>query len=119
MNEKEPNPARLAAAIERLRASSAKVSERREAEGVALGEQWAQDQAEYDELERVAKINTDNLIDQDGSYLKELAAAVLDDSNPTWDEVREAMENLFDGNDPSYAEVCGFINGATEIFNQV
>lgn len=105
--------------IERLRVSRANVFSRREAEGIALGKQWAQDKAEYDELERVSKMDTANLLDQDGSYLKEFAAAVLDDDNPSWDETHEAVENLFGRNDPSLAEVRGFIAGATEIFDQV
>jgi hypothetical protein len=105
--------------IERLRVSRVKASDRREAEGVALGKQWAQEQAEYDELERVAKIDTDNLMDQEGSFTMELAAALLDESRLSWAEVGDAMETLFGRSDPSYAEVCGFINGATEVFDQV
>ena len=94
-----------AAITERLRTSHIK------------GKQWAQGQAELAVLERVARINPVRLPAE--NYSQELAAAVLDDSDPNWDEVRAVMRDLFGREDPPFHEVGGFIMGATEIFNQV
>ena len=104
--------------IERLRNERASATERREAEGFARGKLWAQE-AKYVELERVAKIDTDDMMEHDESYRKVLSMALLDNDPIGWDDVREAMERLFGRGDPSYAEVCGFIDGAAEFFDQV
>lgn len=106
------------ASIERLRQSRSSNEERREAEGHAAGKEWALNVADYEELERVAKIDVDIEIDADG-FAKTLASAFLDDEGPSWSETSETMEALFGRASPTIAEVRGFINGATEVYDLV
>ena len=108
-----------AASLERLRASREMATDRRQAEGVALGKQWAQETADYDQLERVAGIDDQLLIEEGGSYRTELAAAILEVGKPNWREVGETLSPIFGRADPSFSLVYGFIEGATEVFDML
>ena len=109
------------ASIERLRASKQKVMVQREAEGVTLGKQWALEVADYEQLERVAKLAEEALEDDDQSAnaARALAAAILGE-HANWSEVVEELEPIFgEGHLPRDAEVNGFVAGAAEIFATV
>lgn len=109
--------------IERLRESRKSNTERRQAEGVALGKQWAGEEAEYEDLERVAALGSVQSFDfgeeNAAQAAKALTSALTDDPNPSWDDVGVAMEGVFGRMAPTLAEIEGFIEGATEIFDQV
>jgi len=105
-----------AASLERLRASREKAKDRRQAEGIALGKQWAQETADYDQLERVAGIDDDRLVEEADSYRMELAAAIIEVDRPNWGEVGETLTTIFGRADPSFSLVYGFIEGAAEVF---
>lgn len=93
----------LQAGIERLRASKKLYDEGNKSEGVEAGKEWALNEGEFDELEKVARLNehpgTDPL-----EALRETNPDLLD----SYDE-----EVLSD----EWAE--GFIEGAAEIYEQV
>jgi len=105
--------------IERLRSERAQAIDRREAEGIALGKQWAQGTS-FEQLERVAAIDEDQLTGEDADAQMTLATALNgDDGRLSWNEVAAELEPIFGRDSPIYSEVFGFIIGATEIFDQV
>ena len=113
------------ASIARLRASREKAEDHREADGVAAGKQWALHRAEYDQLERVARVDgemLDQWYDRPNGHQGAatlLAQMILDDQAPSWQEVTEEMEALFRRTDPTIAEIRGFFQGACDVYDQV
>jgi len=106
--------------LERLRQSKMTSEERHEASGFAIGKTWALDSAEYDELERVASIDTDwGSDDPRASAQYELAKAILDDDRPSPRDCAECLESIFNTENPSIAQIEGFIGGATEVYAEV
>jgi len=104
------------AGLERLRASKKSNAEREEAEGIAAGKKWAIEDAEYDQLKRVADLSESN----DEESPMALAVAILNDGDSaSWQEVGECMENLFNTKEPSDDFITGFVQGAAEVFDQV
>ncbi|MEF8709527.1 MAG: hypothetical protein V5B38_11845 [Candidatus Accumulibacter propinquus] len=110
-----------AAGIERLRASKQQNTEREHAEGVNLGKNWASEDAEYDQLQRVATLRGDYRTD--GKMYCSMFAKAIDgmdeDYQPRWDEIQETMEQVLDTKIPSDDMVRGFVEGAGEVFDLI
>jgi hypothetical protein len=113
---KEKNMA-TEAGLERLRASKKSNAEREEAEGIAAGKKWAIEDADYDQLKRVAELSSDYDAEDGGLAL---AVAVINDGDrASGNEAQEALENLFGTKTPSEDLILGFVQGAAEVFDQV
>jgi hypothetical protein len=102
------------AGLARLRASKKTNTEREEAEGIATGKAWAIDQADYDELRRVAALSESDTEENAIS----LATAIMGDEQ-SWRDAAECMESLFGAKEPSDDLIAGFIQGAAEVFDEV
>lgn len=100
--------------LERLRKSRASKLDRDEAEGVELGKRWALEAAEFDELERVAKLE----LSAECDHAIELAAAIFGDDFSHHD-ASDVLEPIFGTEVPAEWKVRGFIDGAIEVFNEV
>ncbi|GAB1424245.1 hypothetical protein MASR2M16_14790 [Thauera terpenica] len=96
------------AGIARLRESKEKSMERLRAEGHELGKAWALNDAEYEQLERVAKLEES----VGGEWM---APGALHWLIEAIDESLSADE-LFGTDSPSDDQVEGFIEGAAEVF---
>ena len=118
--------------IERLQASKEKAAANSEDDGRQVGQAWAMHRAEYDELKRVARLNTDDffeyfLDDPDWGCRKIVAAAIKggeDEANEVLKDEEETAEMF--GLDPDEADVTltreflvGFVNGVTEVWEEV
>ncbi len=102
------------AGLERLRNSRKSKMDRDEAEGVEIGKRWALETAEFDELERVSKLEPFDGWDP----AMELAAAIQgDDFLPR--DASDVLQPIFDTESPSEWTVLGFIDGAGEVLNEV
>jgi hypothetical protein len=114
--------------IERLRASKIQRGNTLEKEGREIGAQWAKDQAEYDELERVADADPRELfdgLDEPGNYAYSLALIIggFNHEEASHDDIWEVWEQILeDKKDPrlnSEQFLTGFIEGAEEVFRAV
>lgn len=114
--------------VERLRASKIKRVSQVQKEGYALGADWAKDQAEFDELERVASIDV-------GAYFVgipmapyssadwlafEILGTGEDDRDHTvsrdfWDSAIGDLDKRLESED----FLSGFCNGAADIYRRV
>ena len=112
------------AGIQRLRKSKASHRQNAHAEGLEAGKFWALDDAEFDELERVASMNDFEDLHRIGAeplgFADAIAGAVLgpaDDPSPS--EIREKAERLFFHADLETAPVEfyeGFVEGAVNVY---
>lgn len=105
-------------AIERLRASKEKLAGDDFAEGTTEGRNWAAQEAEFDELQRVSQLLGYNFEITRGAKTS-LVHAIDPESELSPNDV---IENLF-GEDQQHrvtdARAAGFIVGATEFFAEV
>jgi hypothetical protein len=102
--------------IERPKPANKQNEDKRYADGVRAGEQWATTDAEYDELERVSDLAQFFHDDFHGA-LSALCNAVepLSDGNSPY-----IVEELFgDQRDVSDTEAAGFISGAGQYFKSL
>lgn len=103
--------------LTRLRASQTETEEHYRAIGVQRGKAWALDEAEFEELARVAEVG--DWVVESASY--ELARALLDEEDPGVDDVYEALENVgapkLEFAQDVFAE--GFFAGAVEVYLRV
>ena len=93
------------AGLVRLRASRGNQTEHDRAKGVALGKDWALNQAEFEEVSRVVKLAE--------SHQQITAKAV------NWaicDNDQYNIEDMFDDSNAPDAMAEGFVEGATAIF---
>jgi hypothetical protein len=105
----------MTTAIERLRASKAKVLADQSEEGKAEGSKWARDAAEFDELQRVAEIDTDG-------FTEDWCSVLLDTIDPRGEQDRyELLDGIFlEGRRGiSDERARGFIEGAQEVWEEV
>jgi hypothetical protein len=102
--------------IARLRASKAEWEATTEAAGRKAGQAWARDDADYDQLKRLATFDVDALNDDDRA---DRLGALLDCSEPgQWSA--EVWENLTGSQEqPEWPWINGFIEGATEVWDEV
>lgn len=110
--------------IERLRASKLKSEDKMTAAGRESGRWWATHRAEYDALKRIAEIDSrDFCSDTPWNNAKNLAAAILyaDENRDDYDrdEVEQVIRDVFDEVSESDEYLVGFIEGATEVFDEV
>lgn len=108
--------------LARLRASREDDLERHEADGVALGKEWALQAADYGELERVAELSSSVEAGVGGDEIAfGIAKALLDEEGPGVRLVQGQLEELF-GKVPERvmaAMAIGFVQGASEVFDEV
>ena len=100
----------MEAGIARLRVSKQQNDEREQAEGVVKGKRWAIEDANYEDLERVAKLR-----ECWDAYSWEAKTALWREL----EECRSSFEDALKERDPSEAACEGFIEGAGEIFDEV
>lgn len=117
------NQATESAGLERLRKSRQSRAERECAEGEAAGKQWALDDAEEVELERVAALSNDEdqWTGEPDAYgwAKPVMDAIHGEHGWNRSTAEEFGEVHFGKEYPSPAQVRGFVLGAKEVFEQV
>lgn len=109
------------AGLERLRASRAAKEETDRAAGVAAGKRWALEVAEFDQLKRVAELDPDEIYGEPSGahgWGDVIVTAIDVNNNDRGDIWRFCEEHLGVG-DPGPELVAGFIEGATEVFDEV
>jgi hypothetical protein len=99
--------------IERLRASKERVEARDREFGHKQGRGWAEAAAEYDNLYRVANIPTS---DVEAAALSELLKRAVGLDSQKW---REFVDQYLGDTILSPTLIEGFIEGATEVFDEV
>ncbi|MFA7666370.1 MAG: hypothetical protein WCY32_09650 [Burkholderiaceae bacterium] len=109
--------------LERLRSTREHKADREEAEAVAAGKAWALNEADFEVLERIASIDTDDDA-FDGEPSAHGWGAVLADAvfgEREWDRqmVEEFCEQYLIAAYPGGHQVRGFIDGAREVYDQV
>lgn len=107
----------MESAIERLRASKAEAEKEDEMQGKVDGRAWAERDASYAELRRVAEIEVPNSPPDDWAY-----DALADAIDPEKDlDPRQFREQVFGSEDADLSEayLLAFIEGATEFFDEV
>jgi hypothetical protein len=97
--------------IERLKASKQKAEQQDMTEGKRAGRTWAEQEASYPELRRVAKIS-------DEAFGFETLKKAVDPDNNLSDQ--EVWEEMF-GKDSDLSEeyIEAFIDGAQELFHEI
>lgn len=95
--------------LERLRASRASFSDEEEARGVSEGKQWALRDAPYDTLVRVCALADVDFANDDDAAMQLQTAIYAEDARAQWDKRYGSTE----------AYVIGFVNGASEVLEQV
>lgn len=101
--------------IARLRESKEKHVDRMRAQGHKYGKEWALEVAEYDQLERVAKLAEGLGGEWPASGAMYSLAEAIDESQRDY----QMAEDLFRTDAPSDDQVEGFIEGAAEVFAEV
>ncbi|MGX5803480.1 hypothetical protein ACWGS9_19845 [Bradyrhizobium sp. Arg314] len=112
------------AVVERLRASKAMLEQQQQPKWTEEGATWASDDADYDQLARVAEIvpKAYEALDLNGDWLlKELCRAVYNDPDPDAHQLNELTEALTgDSRTPiSYAQLTWYIEGAQQVWEEV
>ncbi|MDP3822875.1 MAG: hypothetical protein Q8R33_15495 [Burkholderiales bacterium] len=105
-----------------LRTDQAAIEAQQEAHGRALGVTWSRTKVagRAADLKRVAALAFDGLGDDEPSgAAAKLSTALLNDEQPSWADVGDAMENVFASRTPSVHEIHGFVDGAREIFDLI
>ena len=117
----------MTAVIERLRASKEKKEQEERPDWVDAGRKWAMNVADYDQLERIARIDPesedyfhDDALEQ--SLLAQIAMAILD--KPEHDpadrqEIEDISEIVLDGTNPSVNRLSWWLEGAQQIWDEV
>jgi hypothetical protein len=115
----------MQAAIERLRASKAKIEEVERPTWIASGRSWAANDAEYEELQRAGSIGLDwydDDTDRDGAQrVRELASAIFDDRSPHPTEISQVVEMLTGDENRriSGRQIGWFLEGVQQVWNEV
>jgi hypothetical protein len=115
----------MEAVVERLRASKAKIEEVEKPEWIGFGRDWASNEAEYEELERVGALDFDSYDDENDRRgvhrLHDLAVAMLDNPNPDRGELEDLIEKLTgdEKKHPSGRQIGWFVEGAQAVWTQV
>jgi hypothetical protein len=110
-----------AASKTRLRQSRDSATDKRHAEGVRKGKVWATERAEYDELDRVSNLASQDFDSADEATLA-LAKAWADtgpDDRLDLREVEHCLQLMFRSTSPTLPEIEGFLQGAAEIFDSI
>lgn len=104
----------MSGVVERLRASKERIEARDREAGKTRGTEWAKQDAEWDELERVATYEG-NIFDEEGGGFSALARLIRPDDewNPHY------LAKLMGPHRPSDDFVEGFMEGATEVYDEV
>lgn len=111
------------AGLQRLRKGRVSKEERELAEGVAAGKRWALEDANYEELERVAAIDADESawVGEPSAYGwgHGLSDAILGEGQWNRGDCESLCDQRFGKEYPSSDLVRGFVLGAQEVFEQV
>jgi hypothetical protein len=106
---------KMDAVIERLRKSKEKFSNDEKISGHAAGRAWAQQEASYEELERLAKWEPADYVD-DRAW--EALVAIAGDADLARDYI-DFWKDQAGNETPSEDFVLAFVDGAEEVFNEV
>jgi hypothetical protein len=113
------NPTDMNEVIERLRASKARVEERSRESGKECGKTWAQQAAEYDELKRIAGYAKIKQVPAPVN-LEAVQTLIDPEKEMTRYEWHDFWQKHGDGDgDPNDAFAEGFVEGATEIYDEI
>jgi hypothetical protein len=110
---------KMSAVVERLRESKERLANQDKVQGHAAGRKWAAEQAQYDELARVAKWQgPDSNIDDIEVYW--LAYQVIvNDERPDASDCNQFWTTVAGSEAPSEDFVIAFALGAEEVFDEV
>src|SRR5205085_633707 len=103
--------------IERLRASKERFEDRQLEAGKEVGRKWATSEAEYHELKAVGDFDADSWpheVQQDT-----LGRLIDPDGETSPEEWAEFWDTHYGRGKPSSAFIRGFIDGATEIYDEI
>ena len=126
LKNRKRSKGKMEAAIERLRKSKERVENEEVVQGHRAGREWATNEAQYDELERVAKWHSgiqNEVIAQWNAPFGAggwLYAEIENDGRPGSAEVDVFWEKItgVDG-EPSEAFALAFAEGAAEVYDEV
>lgn len=111
----------MSAVVERLRASKMKKEQEQKPDWHQMGREWAMHSAEYDELQRVAAIDPVGLdaLNDDTLFLS--IAIAIHDGEHSREDVAMFAEELTGttGRHPSYDQMTWWLEGATEVWEEV
>lgn len=110
--------------VERLRASKMKIEEEQRPEWIEDGRKWATETAEYDELERVARLaerlDAEPMAAPDADALfRAFCEVVYEDAD---NYSREELAERLTGDVrrwPSYDQLCWYLEGVQQVWNEV
>lgn len=108
----------MTSVVERLRASKERVEATQLELGKTSGNRWAKEEAEYDELERIAEFDETGEDDPDVETLQRLI-------DPTGEMIATSYGSWFvfwekyGHRDPTDAFARGFVEGAIEVYDEV
>ena len=106
------------AKLERLRQSRDGQPDKHRAWGYAAGAKWAQDEAEYEDLERFANEDLNDCLDD--NVWEAFSSILLDDTEAMRNERVDAIEAVAgDLRTATPDWMRGFAEGATEVFSKV
>jgi len=105
----------------RLRQSRESATDKRHAEGVRKGKVWATERAEYDELDRVSNLASQDFdsADEATHALAKAWADTSPDDRLDRREVEHCLQLMFSSTSPTLPEIEGFLQGAAEIFDSI
>jgi predicted hydrocarbon binding protein len=117
------------AAIERLRASKAKIEQQARPEWINAGREWALNIAEFDELERIASLNAEDkgldlmeLLLERGQQAWSFLSAVVEavhGNKVGADEIEAFAQDVIGKARPSKQELSWWLTGAAEVWDEV
>ncbi|WP_143327404.1 hypothetical protein [Paraburkholderia hospita] len=107
--------------LARLRASRDANEEAQEAENVGVGKKWALEEAEADQVERVAEIDMGSFDGEPDAYGwgSVLYCAIENAEKIYRPLMEELMEHLFGRKYPTAAMARGFVRGVAEIYEML
>jgi hypothetical protein len=110
-----------AASKARLRQSRDSATDKRHAEGVRKGKEWATERAEYDELDRVSDLASVDFesADEATHALAKVWADTAPEDRLDLREVEHCLQLMFRSTSPTLPEIEGFLEGAAEIFDSI
>lgn len=111
------NPTDMTALIERLRESKKRYEGRSYDHGKECGREWATLEAEYDELKRVAGFVRERYINPIVTVLQSLIDPNQEKDQGDWDLFWGERTNSKE--QPEDAFALGFIEGASDVFNEI
>lgn len=107
--------------IERLRASKQKIEQEQRPEWTKEGREWAMEFAEYDQLQRAAKLANEVANFPDADELLAALFLAINEEIPDRDALAEFGE-ILSGNEqrrPTLDQLCWHLEGVQQVWNEV